>query len=220
MQEIGKEAVDFCRLYPGRRGFKGGAKTLLKFESEYEDGAEAWFWKKAVNGFSLVDRDGRRIAYTIGSDSNNEIRVMENFLSDNSVNRRKPNWKPRKITVLCSLVKYIYNEDLSLMRNKERARHFNRHKNCCNLSRNIFKNGNFCFWRLSINRESGFFDFSAWFCQYSAVRDDKSNGKAMGTVFQCDARNGDTSLFQTFGQKKRFSIHGKSDVFPFFPRFL
>jgi hypothetical protein len=41
MQEIGKEAMDFCRLNPGRRGFKGGAKTLLKFESEYEDGAEA-----------------------------------------------------------------------------------------------------------------------------------------------------------------------------------
>jgi hypothetical protein len=43
------------------------------------------------NGFSVVDTDGRRIAYAIGSDSNNEIRVMENFLSDNSVDKRNPN---------------------------------------------------------------------------------------------------------------------------------
>jgi len=41
MRKMGKGAVDFFRLNPGRRGFKGEAKTLLKFESEYEDGAEA-----------------------------------------------------------------------------------------------------------------------------------------------------------------------------------
>jgi hypothetical protein len=43
------------------------------------------------NGFSVVDTDGRSIAYAIGSDSNNEIRVMENFLAHNSVDKRNPN---------------------------------------------------------------------------------------------------------------------------------
>jgi len=43
------------------------------------------------NGFSVVDTDARRIAYAIGSDSNNEIWLMENFLADNSVNKRNPN---------------------------------------------------------------------------------------------------------------------------------
>jgi len=89
---------------------------------------------------------------------------MESFLSDNSVIKRNPNLKPKKITLLCSLVKYIYNKDLSLMQSKERVRHFNRHKNCCNLSRNIFENGNFCYGRLSIKyRENGFFEERLYF---------------------------------------------------------
>lgn len=41
MRKIGKEAIDFFRLNPNRLDFKGEARALFRFESEYDDGAEA-----------------------------------------------------------------------------------------------------------------------------------------------------------------------------------